>query len=230
MHAYWILPNREQSDDIFASDGETIRPLREILDPKLRPEGLSLGVPTELLEKCGPGAFADILFAQRFPGDNGAGQVVSVSSTAGLDSSGRVIHIGLLFVLEADERPRFELSYLGLCEADKVYASTLNRRLRSAGVDDSWAQSVRDLIELPSAVGGASNVALDRSVVPLRSLYVLGPGGLTKKVASRLRWLRTAIVLLIVFAIAGVWCSVRAASGSVGQERPSDAAGRLGLE
>lgn len=67
MRAYWILPNRDQKDEVPASDGETIRPLREILDPKLRPEGFSHGVPTELLEKCGPQAFAQILFAQRFP-------------------------------------------------------------------------------------------------------------------------------------------------------------------
>ena len=40
---------------------------RQVLDPKLRPDGFSHGVPTELLEKCGPQAFADILFAQRFP-------------------------------------------------------------------------------------------------------------------------------------------------------------------
>ena len=50
MPAYWILPNRDQKDEIPASDGETILPLRQILDPKLRPAGFSHGVPTELLE------------------------------------------------------------------------------------------------------------------------------------------------------------------------------------
>jgi hypothetical protein len=72
MRAYWILPNRDQKDDILASDGKTILPLRQILDPKLRPEGFSHGVPTELLEKCGPKAFTEILFAQRFPAWLGA--------------------------------------------------------------------------------------------------------------------------------------------------------------
>jgi hypothetical protein len=98
MRSWWILPNRGQKDDILASDGERILPLRQILDPKLRPDGFSHGVPTELLEKCGPKAFEQILFAQRFPGWNGDKQLFSVSTPAGIDSSGRVVHLGLLFI------------------------------------------------------------------------------------------------------------------------------------
>src|ERR1019366_677604 len=71
VRAYWILPNRDQGDETLASDGKTILPLRQILDPTLRPEGFSHGVPTELLEKCGPKASGNILFAQRFTGWNG---------------------------------------------------------------------------------------------------------------------------------------------------------------
>jgi hypothetical protein len=210
MRAYWILPNRDQKDEISASDGETILPLRQILDPKLRPEGFSHGVPTELLEKCGPKAFAEILFAQRFPDWNGDKQLFSVLTTAGLDSSGRVVHLGLLFILEPHERPRFELSYSSLSNEDKGYASNLIRRLTSAAGDDSWVQSVCDLIELPSGTGPATNVALDRSVVRFHSLYVVGPGGLTKKAARRMRVWTSAIILLFVFAVVSAWLCVHA--------------------
>jgi hypothetical protein len=210
MRAYWILPNRDQKDEIPASDGETVLPLRQILDPKLRPEGFSHGVPTELLEKCGPKAFAEILFAQRFPGWSGDKQLFSVSTTAGLDSSGRVVHLGLLFILEPHERPRFELPYASLSEEDKAYASALIRRMTSSGRGDSWAQSVRDLIELPSNSRPATNVALDRSVVRFRSLYVVGPGGLTKKAVNRRKWRTTAIILLALFAVVVVWLCVHA--------------------
>lgn len=210
MRAYWILPNRDQNDDILASDGETILPLRQILDPKLRPEGFSHGVPTELLEKCGPKAFAEILFAQRFPGWNGDKQLFSVSTTAGLDSSGRVVHLGLLFILEPHERPRFELPYASLSEEDQAYASALIHRMTSSGRGDSWAQSVRDLSELPSDSRPATNVALDRSVARFYSLYVVDPGGLTKKAASRMIVWTTAIIVLIVFAVVSVWLSLHA--------------------
>ena len=210
MRAYWILPNRDQKDDILASDGETILQLRKVLDPKLRPEGFSHGVPAELLEKCGPKALPEILFAQRFPGWNGDKQLFLVSTPAGIDSSGRVVHLGLLFILEPHERPRFELPYASLSEEDKAYASALIRRMTSSGRGDSWAQSVRDLIELPSNSRPATNVALDRSVVRFRSLYVIGPGGLTKKAVNRRKWRTTAIILLALFAVVVVWLCVHA--------------------
>ena len=95
MQAYWILPNREQGDEILANDGKHAVPLRQILDPKFRPQGFSHGVPTELLEKCGPKGYSEVLFAQRFLGWNGDKRIFSVLSTAGVDSSGRVVHIGL---------------------------------------------------------------------------------------------------------------------------------------
>ena len=210
MQAYWILPNRDQKDDVLASDGETTVPLRQILDPKLRPEGFSHGVPTELLEKYEPKAFAEILFAQRFPHWNGDKQLFSVSTPAGTDSSGRVVHLGLLFILEPHERPRFELPYGGLSEEDKTYARALIHRMTSAGRGDPWAQSVRDLSELPSGSRPATNVALDRSVVRFDSLYVAGPGGLTKKALNWRKLRATAIVLLVLLAAMGVWLSMHA--------------------
>lgn len=213
MRAYWILPNRDQSDAILASDGEGILPLRQILDPKLRPAGFSHGVPTELLEKCGPKAQAEILFAQRFPGWNGDKEIFSISSVAGLDSSGRVVHLGLLFILEPDERPKFELPYGGLSKEDRVYASALIQRMTSSRRHDIWVQSVRDLIERRSDSQPATNVALDRSVVRFHSLYAVGPGGSIKK----LHWRKsptTATVLLILFAVVGVCFSVRACEQS----------------
>jgi len=210
MRAYWILPNRDQSDAILASDGETVRPLRQILDPKLRPEGFSHGVPTELLEKCGPKGLAEILFAQRFPGWNQDKQLFSVSTPAGLDSSGRVVHLGLLFILEPHERPRFELPYAGLSKEDQAYASVLIHRLMSSRRGDSWAQSVRDLIELPADSRPATNVALDRSVVRFYSPYVVGPGGLIKKAVNWRKPGTSVSILLILFAVVGVCLSIRA--------------------
>ena len=209
MRAYWILPNRDQNDAVLASDGETILPLRQILDPKLRPEGFSHGVPTELLEKCGPKAFAEILFAQRFPVWNGDKQLFSVSTTAGLDSSGRVVHLGVLFILEPHERPRFELPYAGLSEEDQPYASALIHRMTSSGRGDSWAQSVRDLVELPRHSRPATNVALDRSAVRFDSLYVVGAGGSIKKAVKRWKSRTNAMILLVLLAAVGVWLSVR---------------------
>jgi hypothetical protein len=189
-------------------------PLRQILDPKLRPEGFSHGVPTELLEKCAPKAFAEILFAHRFPHWNGDKQLFSVSTPAGTDSSGRVVHLGLLFILEPHERPRFELPYAGLSEEDQAYASALIHRMASSGRGDSWAQSVRDLSELRSGSPPATNVALDRSVTRFRSLYVVGPGGLTKKSLNWRKPRTTAIISLILFAVVGAWLSVRACEQS----------------
>ena len=223
MQAYWILPNRDQKDDILASDGETTVPLRQILDPKLRPEGFSHGVPTELLEKCAPKAFAEILFAQRFPHWDGDKQLFSVSTPAGTDSSGRVVHLGLLFILEPHERPRFELPYASLSEEDQTYASALIHRMTSSGRNDSWAQSVRALSELRSDSRPATNVALDRSVVRFRSLYVVGPGGLTKKSLNWRNPRKTAIISLILFIVMGGWLSARAC------EQSSRAAVRTGV-
>jgi hypothetical protein len=224
MRAYWILPNRDQSDAILVSDGETTQPLRQILDPKLRPEGFSHGVPTELLEKCGPQALADVLFAQRFPGWNGDKQILTVSSTAGLDSSGRVVHLGLLFILEPHERPRFELPYTRLSKEDQTYARNLIHRMTSSGRGDSWAQSVRDLIELPSDSRPATNVALDRSVVRFHSPYLVGPGGSIKKAATWRKLRTTAIILLMLFGVVGVCLSVRACEQSAQSAVPAGVA------
>jgi hypothetical protein len=228
MLAYWVLPNRDQSDEVLASDGKTVQPLRQILDPRLRPEGLSHGVPTELLEKCGPDAFAEILFAQKFPGPHGNRQIFSVATTAGRDSSGRVVHIGVLFMLAPGERPQFDLPYGGLSDQDGACARALSRRMASTGRGDSWVQSVRELIELPIEAGRATNVALERSVVPFHSLYELGPGGLTRKPARRMKWLRGALFLWMVFAIASVWLSVHTRDCSLVLRHDERAVARLG--
>jgi len=220
MRAYWILPNRDQSDDIFASDGKTIVPLRQNLDPRIRPEGFSHGVPAELLEKCGTKGSAEILFAQKFPEWDGGKQLFSVFSTAGLDSSGRVVHLGLLFILEPQERPRFELPYACLSKQDQVYANALIDRMASRGRGDSWARSVHELSELPSGRGPATNVALQRSAVRFYSLYEAGPGGLTRKSAI---WRRPLAASIILLAVAGMWLSVRAC------ERPARSAAQTGV-
>lgn len=212
--AYWILPNRDQKDEILASDGKSILPLRRILDPKLRPAGFSHGVPAELLEKCGLQGSGEILFAQRFPDWDGGKQLFSVSTPAGLDASGRVVHLGLLFILEANERPKFELSYAGLSKEDRSFASALIQRMASPNPGDSWAQSVRDLCELPASHGPATNVEIQRSIVPFYSLYELGPTGLVSRASSWRRSRMSALILLLFFAALGVWVFMRACERS----------------
>jgi hypothetical protein len=214
MRAYWILPNRDQGDTVLASDGERIRPLRQILDPKLRPEGFSHGVPTELLEKWGAKDKAEILFAQRFTGWNGDKQILSVATPAGQDCSGRVVHLGLLYLLDRGERPTFELPYGALSKEDQAYASALLRRMTSSRRGDVWAQSVRDLNELPPNGPPATNVALDRSVVRFHSPYVLGPRGLIKKAIDWRKPRTTAIILLVLFTVVGACLTVRACDQS----------------
>jgi hypothetical protein len=168
------------------------------------------------------------LFAQRFPRWNGDQQLFTVSTVAGLDATGRVVHLGLLFVLGPDERPSFELSYAGLPEQDKAHARALIRRLTSPARGDVWVQSVRDLLELPADFGAATNVALERSVVPFDSRYVLRPGGSIKKAPHRMKW--AALIALIV-AVLGVWLAVHAKHCSFSPRPASDlpqAAGLIG--
>jgi hypothetical protein len=202
MRAYWIVPNRDQSDDVLASDGETMRPLRKILDPENRPEGFSHGTPAELLEKCEPAAYSRILFAQRFPASNNGQALFIVTTPAGLDSSGRVVHLGLLFILEPDERPRFELSYANLSKEDQAYARTLIQRMRAPEPGDVWAQSVRELSEFRSESRPATNVELDRSSVRFHSLYAVDSGGAIRKLANRrTTWSRAALMLVVLAVV-----------------------------
>jgi hypothetical protein len=86
--------------------------------------------------------------------------------------------------------------------------------MTSSGRGDSWAQSVRDLIELPSDSRPATNVALDRSVVRFYSPYVVGPGGSIKKSVNWRKPRTTATILLILFGVVGVCLSVRACEQS----------------
>lgn len=203
MQAWWILPNRDQSDDILASDGNTVLPLREIVDPRLRPEGFSHGVPAELIQQCGPAAVGDILFAQRFPGWDGNKQVFSISTPAGADSSGRLVHLGQLFILGPHERPQFDLPYGALSSEDQAYARALIQRMTSPQLHDSWVRSVRELSDLPPGRGPATNVALHRSAVRFDSLYEAGPAGLTSK--SRLRRNMSLAVIALIILLAGAW-------------------------
>jgi len=214
MQAWWILPNRDQSDDILASDGETILPLREVLDPKLRPEGFSHGVPAELLEKYGPQGINRILFAQKFPGRDGSRDLFCLSAPAGTDSSGRIVHLGMLFLLEPHERPRFDLNYDALSAEDRLHAKVLLHRMTSPGARDLWARSVRELGEA-SGRDPATNVALERSAVRFDSLCAAGPKGPARKYAILRRQSRPAAVVLILFAAAGAWLWERGCDRSV---------------
>ena len=217
MQVYWILPNRDQRDDLLASDGQKVRPLREILDPKVRPVGFSHGVPAEILERCGPEAFGKILFAQKFPEWSDGKQLFCVSAPAGVDASGRVVHLGLLFILEPHERPRFELSCASLSEEDHFYATALLGRMTSHAPGDSWASSIRELIELPASSGPSTNVALHRPVVRFHSLYEAGPEGVIRKTGSWRLPLTAAIVLILAGLVGGLF-SLRACERSLRAE------------
>ncbi|HYA16624.1 MAG TPA: hypothetical protein VEF06_04115 [Bryobacteraceae bacterium] len=202
MQAWWILPNREQRDDVLASDGEAVFPLRNVLDPGLRPEGFSHGVPTELIERCGEQAIPEILFAQRFPWEGGR-QLFSVTAVAGVDTSGRSVHLGLVFILEPWEYPRFNVPWGGLPAEDQAYAKRLLHRMNLPAPGDSWARSVRELAGL-KVHGPVTNVALERAAVRFDSLYEAGPAGLVKKSIFSRRQGTVAIVLLILFGAAAV--------------------------
>jgi len=219
MKAWWIIPNRDQRDDILASDGHTIRPLKEILDPALRPGGFSHGVPSELIQRCGLEAVSEILFAQKFPRWDGNKQLFLVSTPAGVDSSGRLVHLGLLFILDPQERPRFDLSCAALSAEDQAYARTLLHRILSPA-RDSWAQSVRELAELAGTGGPATNVTLHRSAVPFDSLYNAGPNGLTRK--SRFGIKRSLVAIALIALLASAWLYERACDP---QMRPTACSG-----
>lgn len=214
MQAYWILPNREQRDDVQASDGKTILPLKEVLDPKTRPPGFSHGVPAELLEECEPDQTGEILFAQKFPEWDGGKQLFSVSTPAGADASGRVVYLGLLFILEAAENPKFDVPYAGLPHAEQSYARALLERLASPRLDDLWACSVHELIEVPSRKGAATNIALQRSVIPFYSLYAADNCTLMGRLASRSRSRVPALALVILLAVVGGWVWAHACGGA----------------
>jgi len=203
MQAWWILPNRDQRDDILASDGNIVLPLREVLDPRLRPEGFSHGVPAELIQQCGPKAVGEILFAQKFPHWDGSKQLFCISTPAGADSSGRLVHLGQLFILKPQERLRFDLPYGALSGEDQVYARALIQRMNSPEPHDSWVRSVRELADLPPGGGPMTNVALHRSAVRFDSLYEAGPAGLTRKSRFRRNMSLAAIALIIL--LAGAW-------------------------
>jgi hypothetical protein len=201
MRAFWILPNRDQGDVVLANDGRRTVPLKEILPPETRPDGFSHGVPTELLERCGVERREQILFAQRFPRWSGDEQLAAVFAPAGVDASGRVVHIGLLFLLAADERPDFDVPVTGLSADDRPHASALIRRMSALESRDPWVASVRELLELPGPSGPATNVELTRSVTPFEALYELHGGGLVK--ARRQLSPGYALVLSTFIAVLG---------------------------
>ncbi len=210
MRAYWILPNRDQGDVVLASDGETTVPLRQILDPELRPDGFSHGIPTEVLETCGPAGLDEVLFAQCFPAGSDGTRLASVFTPAGVDSSGRVVHLGLLYFLGPGERPDFALPYARLPPDDRAHASALISRMTDRGRGDPWAASVHELFGLPRLPGPATNVELTRSVTPFHALYALGRGGLTKIAEHRPASLSAKIMVSTVLVVVGVSVSVSA--------------------
>ena len=210
MRAYWILPNREQRDDVLACDGKTNVPLKEVLDPRTRPTGFSHGVPAEVLRDCEPERIGEILFAQRFPEWGGGKQLFSVSTPAGSDASGRVVSLGLLLILEAGESARFDIGYAGLPHSEQGYARALLERIAAPRHDDLWARSVRELIGVPASKGAATNVELRRSPVPFYSLYATDRRGMP---ATRKKSRVPVLTATIVLAVASRWLWAHACGG-----------------
>jgi len=99
MRAYWILPNRAQKDDLFVSDGEKIVPFRRFSIPSSALRDFRTAYRAEMLEN-GARTHSRRFCCATVPAWNGDKQLFSVSTPAGLDSSGRVVHLGLLFLLE----------------------------------------------------------------------------------------------------------------------------------
>ncbi len=207
MRRYWILPNRAQGDAVLASDGQTTFPLRQILDPETRPDGFAHGVPTEVLERCATRGFADALFAQRFPRWSDDTELRSVFAPAGVDASGRTVHLGLLFLLTPGEEADFELSSTGLPEVDRPHAAALIRRMTAPKGGDPWADSVHELFDLSALPGPATNVELARSVAPFHALYAVSGGRLTRLAAGRPLSLTATIVLSTIVALVGLYLS-----------------------
>jgi hypothetical protein len=210
MRAYWILPNRDQGDAVLANDGLRSLPLRDVLDPGDRPPGFSHGVPRELLEKYGPEHQGEVLFAQRFPCGPSGEQLAAVFAPAGVDMTGRVVHIGLLFVLGKGEAPQFALSRDGLRADDRASAAALVARMRHREHADPWAESVRELFALPDVAEPTTNVELEHSATRFDALYRLGRAGLTRLGPRRPSKAAHAIVLSTFLAAAFVCASLSA--------------------
>jgi hypothetical protein len=198
--AYWILPNREQRDELFASDGTTTAPLKQVLPPLRRPAGFSHGVPTEILERQASKNRSQILFAQRFPNWDTDRQLIAIATPAGVDRSGRIVHLTLLFILGANEQPRFDVPLNDLSEADRTHAAALLRRLSAGDKHDKWARSVSELLQVAPELGPVTNVELERSPTPFAALYRLGARGLTRNE----KLLKTGLITFNVLTILAI--------------------------
>ena len=189
MRAYWILPNRDQSDDILASDGETIGAAATDSRPEAAPGGVFARRTDGAAGEMRTSLRARFCLRNGSPTGMETSSCFRVSTPAGVDSSGRVVHLGLLFILEPHERPRFDLPYAGLPEEDQAYAQrsdSSNDVIRSAAI--SGRRAYATLANCPPAARPATNVALERSVVRFHSLYIAGPGGLIRKAVHWRKW------------------------------------------
>jgi hypothetical protein len=180
--------------------GSSITPLREVLPPAQRPEGFSHGVPTEILEKRLKRDLSEIVFAQRFPNWEKERELIAIATPAGMDQSGRVVHLGLLLLLRKGEPASFVVSLEGLCEEDRRYASVLLQRLSVDEPGDEWARSVRELLQADPALGPATNVELARAATRFASLYRLGPRRLVRKERRRVAF-DLLVLLMLVLAL-----------------------------
>lgn len=106
MRNIWLIPDREQDGQAYAIDGDRIAPLNEILNLKLLPPELVIGIPEEIIRENHGRNFIFAQLAKLKNDENYSDEwAFCLSSPAGIDKSGRVIFITNLQIISKNEEP-----------------------------------------------------------------------------------------------------------------------------
>jgi len=165
----WILPNRNQGDDILCFDGKRTFPLRD-----RRPRGFSHTIPNEVLQR----SQGLPLYSYR-AAVNSRDQCVFVCAKGPKDVTGRTSFIGILLVGEFISSKDFQLSVDGLAEEDRTAAETLNKRLTDT--TDPWVISALSVLDSQTSQTTITNVDLDRATFSHSAGFLLQNGIPVKK-------------------------------------------------
>lgn len=203
MEAFWILPNRHQKQSLEVLSPEGIRNFREVISPAERPPGLALGIPAEVYNKTQE--VDKILLCQYFPEWRPHKNLLLISSPAGTDQNGRIVHLSLMMILSSGERPVFNIQTEGMSLEDKSYADNLLHRLKEPGDHDLWRESVLTLLKkLLQLSRNTINIDLKFSTIDFAALYELDQQGILKKKSKAtilIPFLLLAIVSLLLLAM-----------------------------
>lgn len=101
MRNIWLIPDREQDGLTRSIEDERISSLNELIDLKLLPPVLVLGIPEEISRAHSNGKF---IYAQ-FVTLKNLDRVFCLSAPAGTDRSGRMVFITNLQILTPTEEP-----------------------------------------------------------------------------------------------------------------------------